>query len=298
MVGASRRGRLHEHEGTFREDAFAIEAAAGWWLVAVADGAGSHHLSRVGSKVAVKTAVQAMVNRVKKTPPLDVTARVALQEALKCAWKALYDEAQKREVNFKDLSTTLLLLAYHPGNNLVGVAQIGDGLLAAQLEDSNIALLGQPESGEYSGETVFLTNHKFAELESKVETPEPPGPLKLLFVMTDGVADDLYPPQDRLPVLIEPMPEVLAADDPKQALLELINYPRTGSFDDRTLVVLCQPEKLLKAAGATAVVTQPEESAPSEPKSETEQQASEQPIGEEMATAAETSVQGAEREAD
>jgi hypothetical protein len=244
VVGASRRGKLHEHEGTFREDAFKIENAAGWHLIAVADGAGSHHLSRVGSNLAVETAVSTMVETVKSNSPGKPTARMALQDALNSAWKALWDEAEKRKVDFKDLSTTLLLLAYHPIKNVVGVAQIGDGLLAAQLEDGKIALLGKPESGEYSGQTLFLTNHKYEELAAKVETPEPPGPIKLFFIMTDGVADDLYPPQERLPGLVKPMPEVIAAANPEQALLDLIGYPRPGSFDDRTLVVLCQPQKL------------------------------------------------------
>jgi hypothetical protein len=45
VCGASRRGKSHENQGSFREDACRIESAAGWILVAVADGAGSHQLS-------------------------------------------------------------------------------------------------------------------------------------------------------------------------------------------------------------------------------------------------------------
>lgn len=251
MVGASQRGRLHAHEGTYREDAFLTDYGAGWHMVAVADGAGSHKLSRVGSNLAVQAAIQAMKKTFSSEPPSSSAATVALQRALTAAWNELFQEANKRGVEFKDLGTTLLLLAHHPDKNLISVAQIGDGLLAAMSEDRTIHLLGKPESGEYSGQTLFLTNHKPEELPSKVETKELPG-LMLLLTMTDGVADDLYPPQEKLGSLIKALPPVVASEKPETALLEMINYERQGSFDDRTLVVLCKKEKLLslqKAAG-------------------------------------------------
>jgi hypothetical protein len=252
VVGASRRGRLHENEGTFREDAFAIENEGGWHLIAVADGAGSHHLSRVGSNLAVETSIKAMTAVVRNEPPSKSTIHLALQNALAETWKALFEDARGRKVDFRDLSTTLLLLGYFPARNLLGVAQIGDGLLAAQLKDGTIGLLGKPESGEYSGQTYFLTNYKMEELASKVESLELPKPAKLFFVMTDGVADDLYPPLERLPGLTKPMSAIMAAANPEQALLDLIGYQRAASFDDRTLVVLCQPAKL----GASAMAPQ------------------------------------------
>lgn len=247
ICGASRRGKLHENEATFREDAFQVDAVGGWILVAVADGAGSHHLSRVGSNLAVKKAIETMTETVTGKPPIEEVVQSALQKALKASWIALSQETERRKsdkVEFRDLSTTLLLLMYYPKKELVGVAQIGDGLIAAQLEDGRVALLGHPESGEYSGQTYFLTNHKVEELPSKCDTPLPPGPVKYFFVMTDGVADDLYPPQERLPGLIKAIPEVMANQFPDKALLELINYNRPGSFDDRTLVIVCKREDI------------------------------------------------------
>ena len=255
IVGASRRGRMHENDGTFREDAFQIEVEkeSGWLLIAVADGAGSHHLSRVGSNLAVKTAVEVMVKKVlkEKDTPCNPVAKDALQEALKKAWEALYMEAERRaadKTTFRDLSTTLLLLMYHPRKNLVGVAQIGDGLLAAQMEDDRIMLLGKPESGEYSGQTYFLTNHKPEELASKVDVLETPGQFKMFFIMSDGVSDDFYPhedPQKGLPLLARYLPQVIKTpdlDSASTALLELINYSKQASFDDRTLVLAYRPD--------------------------------------------------------
>ncbi len=249
ICGASRRGKLHEHEATFREDEFAIDYVAGWMLVAVADGAEAYPLSRVGSKLAVKTALDVMRRIVENEPPIRSVAKFALQEALRESWKVLFQESERRKIEIHDLSTTLLFLMCHPRKNLVGVAQVGNGLIAAQLEDGRIALLGNPNTREYSGQTYFLTNHKPEDLPSECETPESPGPIKYFFVMTDGIADDLYPPQDRLPGLIKSMPLVMAAENPPEYLLDLINYRRHASFDDRTLVVICKREEIASLSG-------------------------------------------------
>lgn len=251
ICGASRRGKLHENEGTFREDAFKIEHSAGWILVAVADGAGSHHLSRVGSNLAVKTSIHIMKKSVETYPPNKPLMISTLQEALREARMELDREAQRRKIELRDLSSTLLLLMYYPKKNLIGVAQIGDGLIAVQLKNGDISILGHSESGEYSGETYFLTSHKYEELSSKCSIPELSGDAKYFFVMTDGVADDLYPPQERLPGLIQAIPPVMADSNPELALLDLINYNRVGSFDDRTIVVVCKRKEVATQVSKT-----------------------------------------------
>lgn len=53
VVGASARGRLHYHNGTPRDDAFAARFDGTWLAVAVADGAGSKKLSRHGASFLV-----------------------------------------------------------------------------------------------------------------------------------------------------------------------------------------------------------------------------------------------------
>ncbi len=244
VCGASRRGKLHENEGTFREDAFQIEQAAGWILIAAADGAGSHHLSRVGSNRSVQTSIESMKEFVGKIPPNDEKNLLkALQETVQKAQLSLVDRAKELGTEFRDLSTTLLLVMYYPKKNLIGVAQVGDGLIAVQLQSGSIELLGQSESGEYSGQTYFLTSHKPDELINKCELRELKD-IKYIFVMTDGVSDDFYPPKERLPGLIKAIPPVIGSKNPPEELLALINYDRMGSFDDRTLIVACKKDEM------------------------------------------------------
>lgn len=55
IVIASKRGRSHAHEGTFRDDDFRIrQLLDDWAIVAVADGAGSAKYARQGSKIATE----------------------------------------------------------------------------------------------------------------------------------------------------------------------------------------------------------------------------------------------------
>jgi len=244
ICGASRRGKLHEHDAAFREDEFVIEYAGGWVLVAVADGSGSHNLSRVGAKLAVNTALDVIKRKIEFIPPSNSMAKTLLVDALRQAWKVLNQESWGRQSKFHDLSTTLLLLMYNPKNNLLGTAQIGDGLIVAQMEDGRVALLGKPESGEIYGQTNFLTNYQLDELALKCGVIDLPGHVQYFFVMTDGVADDLYPPQERLHGLCKAIPSVMASQDPDKALLDLLNYNIFGSFGDRTLVVICKREEI------------------------------------------------------
>ena len=265
IVAASQRGQMHAHEGTFREDDFRIETAGGALLVAVADGAGSCELSRVGSKLAVETTMQVMADKVNDGLPKEDFLKFVLQNALEKAWDRLWDEAEARKakgelrkrdgkpITFKDLSTTLLLLIYVPEHNIIAVAQVGDGLIFLEKETGQNVVLGYPELGEYSGLTYFLTSSKKDVLADKINVyPITSGiPPRMICVMTDGVADDIYPPEESLKGLIKPLHTNLGASDDLHAqetiLLNILQYKRAGSFDDRTLAVVYQSEKLQAA---------------------------------------------------
>lgn len=62
MVGASKRGRSHAHEGKCRDDHFMISCLSGtkWHILAVADGAGSASLSREGARIAATESVKVL----------------------------------------------------------------------------------------------------------------------------------------------------------------------------------------------------------------------------------------------
>ena len=245
MIGASLRGKMHAHKGIFREDAFALGEAEGWHLMVVADGGGSCSLSRVGSKLAADTAVRSMAGFVKKMsdgPPAKMVCRLALERSLEEAWEALSEEAEKRKIDLRELGTTFLALMYRSAQegHIVGVAQVGDGLVAAKRGDGNIVLLGEPDVGETAGVTFFLTSKHWKKWIDRISVEVLEEPPQLLTAMCDGVADDFIPFEKHLSKLFVGLKRVIEQKQPETALLELLGYEKRGSFDDRTLTLLYQ----------------------------------------------------------
>ncbi len=246
LIGASRRGKMHAHQARFREDAFALGEAAGWHLMVVADGGGSCSLSRVGSQLAADTAVKEMVRIVEAMRTAEFSAKevceIGLEKSLEKAWKALQAEADEREGIFLgDLGTTFLALMHRPDEkgHVVGVAQVGDGLVAAKLADGKPLVLAEPDVGETASVTFFLTSKPWKEWVDRVKVDVLDTSPQLLVAMCDGVADDLIPFKKRLPILFKELEQRIQKEEPEEALLDFLEYEQRGSFDDRTLTLIC-----------------------------------------------------------
>ncbi|MBC7910083.1 MAG: protein phosphatase 2C domain-containing protein [Pyrinomonadaceae bacterium] len=138
--------------------------------------------------------------------------QIALHNAMVMAYGALVAAAEDRaessehekvlgrKVEVDDLSATLLLavhttVKYKEGDrNFVLACQIGDGMLGAIDQKGRLQLLGEPDSGEFAGQTDFLTSRNKVDKDNLTrKTRGFFSPLQSLMVMTDGVADDYYP---------------------------------------------------------------------------------------------------------
>jgi Protein phosphatase 2C len=251
LAGASRRGKLHAHEGSYRDDAFMLGAYPGWHLAAVADGAGSCRLSRVGARVATEAAIAAMVATLQKEWDADLptelnedVVNMVMLAGIAAAHSAVYAEAASRNIPVRDLSSTFLLLAHGPvasnQNTLLGYTQIGDGLGLYLGDGDAIHIVGEADKGYYSGETIFLPGTNEADWKSHTniypltETP------RMVLVMTDGVADDLIPYARQVPTLVRGLDSVIGDEHPDRALLDTLGYEKRDSADDRTLVMIYQ----------------------------------------------------------
>jgi hypothetical protein len=271
LLAASVRGRLHAHQALWRDDAFAWAAAGEWTCLAVADGAGSAPLARVGARLASEEGARSLAAVLagwRPQPGADGVPtqedlhrlRAALTGAARQARDAIDAEAGKRGCPARDFSTTCLLLAHIPfaGADLVGALQVGDGAIGLYTGSGACRVLGEADHGAYSSETRFLTTPGIdEELEQRTAFALPQG-LLALAMMTDGVADDFFPEAERLLALFEgdpaldletpqgrPLRGVLydALADPRQgeALAEWLQYQKRGSSDDRTLLLLYRP---------------------------------------------------------
>jgi hypothetical protein len=170
MYGARVRGKKHKHEGTNSDDWFAIDAVDRIQLIAVADGAGSKHFSRIGAYAASEQAVKYLKEKLTDlTAPCDAVETfyapfgeatdgtafqaavqplvLALQQSMQEAREAVetayeqraeqprYADVLGRKPVLADFASTLLVTIALPagatGDTLVLSCQVGDGMIAA-----------------------------------------------------------------------------------------------------------------------------------------------------------------------
>lgn len=244
LIGASRRGRSHAHDGKYREDSFAVDACDSWALIAVADGTGSKPFARVGSKIATNSALSYLRTRLinlHSNDQVPSTLRGALAGAMVHALAQISDEAACRQKEANDFATTLLLVVYGgcDEKRWLGITQVGDGGIAIQKQNGECIQIGHGDHGQYGGEAVFLTSQE-AQMSwgQRAFVYEVKDAFQRLIVASDGVFDDFSSPFGQIEHLFQELQAMNAQANPDAWLLEWLNYERRGSFDDRTLVVL------------------------------------------------------------
>ena len=148
-------------------------------------------------------------------PDIELTQNflhAAMQEAYAAVEKAYHERDNlkyyyktlgNRDLTLNDFATTLLLaihtiVTYKATHySLVLTCQIGDGVAAAIYKNKSVtSVLGEIDQNGFSGETQFLTSAKSQLTKDYLGTKTFPffSPMRALMVMTDGVADDYFPP--------------------------------------------------------------------------------------------------------
>lgn len=296
VLAASVRGRSHENSGSFREDDFHVgrDAAGKWTVVAVSDGAGSAKLSRLGSGIATETSVASLLSTLEREDDgieavlaeaasieepdrrvakmEEVGREVLLEPVGRAAFeasRAIQAKAAELGVEEKALAATLMFAVLRRVGDDVLVASywIGDG--AATLLDPATGLfhlLGEADSGEYSGQTRFLLSQEFPReaaweaIGKRFRCHCVPASAVLL-LMTDGVSDPKFGTDNalrdparwlsfwnddlasQLP-LSEPHPELdgeLPVSKKWPEGEDYLQFWSQGEHDDRTLALVRWP---------------------------------------------------------
>lgn len=270
IAAASRRGRSHEHVGSFRDDDFFIkhDAGSGWAVVIVADGAGGSKSSRYGSKLAVKHFGQHVVSNLNGEVGLtlcqalgaDESARAAagkivgdlflnlFRDAGSLAVQAIEAEANAKGAAVKDYSTTLLAAAVRRTeiDTFVATFWMGDGAIASYgLAGGSVKVMGTPDGGEFAGQTRFLDKAALSDQSfSKRIRCERFAHLPAILLMTDGVSDPRFETDNGLvdpakwDALWAELGPSLASQEPHKALTDWLDFFSPGHHDDRTIAVL------------------------------------------------------------
>lgn len=279
IVAASLRGRSHAQDGKPRDDAFQFATTHGWQVLAVSDGAGSACYSREGARLACEKAVavcrellddeqyrntfEANIKNLSVTPtepekrkPVGDSLYSLLCQAANQARQAIAQEAGQQGKETRTYAATLLLcVAKHfEFGWFVGSFWVGDGAIALYRRDTTlhtVYLMGEPDEGEYGGQTRFLTMPEVFSDASALYCRlrfQLVDDFSALFLMTDGVSDPKFETTNNLKNAEKwdaLWDELTAANaltntpDSKRALLEWLGFHSAGNHDDRTLLVLC-----------------------------------------------------------
>ena len=159
VAAARKRGSRHEATGANCEDAYhVIQPTPGLLVIAVADGAGSVEFAEIGARVIVENGAAQVCAGLEQTEDTlnDSTIEHILREAATAALSAVQTEAARREVDYQQLSSTMILAIAH--REFIAAAQIGDGAMVIADKAGALFSLTIPPPGEYLNETVFLTS--------------------------------------------------------------------------------------------------------------------------------------------
>lgn len=278
IVVASKRGRSHAHEGTFRDDDFLVRSLSNdWEVVAVADGAGSAKFARAGSKFATEYIIQSFDNDTfLQTLSSEVDSYFddqsaddiklknktfiinSLYKTVKQLNEALGDYATSEEINLKDLHTTLIFC-------LVKKFDFGYVILSFGVGDCPINVIGKDETdvkllnildvGEFSGGTRFIT---MSEIFSRPDIADRFGincfpDFSKLILMTDGIYDPKFVVESKLENLEswKNFLRDLDGENEENIKVDFVNdqnievqlsdwmdFWSKGNHDDRTLAVI------------------------------------------------------------
>lgn len=271
LIIASKRGRSHAHEGSFRDDSFgaAFDSTSGWGVIAVADGAGSARYSRRGASLACQTVVEQFQTLLKseKIKTLETAIEAYLKDAVKeneVKLSAQFIEqlgkiafaAQQRikqePGELRDYSTTLLftIIKKYAAGYVIGSFWVGDGGIGIYDDNTvNAIVLGTPDSGEFAGQTRFLTMSEiFADnaYVNRIRFKVVPD-FTTLILMTDGITDPKFQTDANLRngTFWQQLWKDLNGDnednckvESEKDLLNWLDFWSPGNHDDRTIAIL------------------------------------------------------------
>lgn len=275
IVAASQRGRSHAHEGRFRDDDFGMnyDEKNEWYVIAVADGAGSAKYSRKGSQIACQTVIETCSGQLTThhkgfTDLIKIYNKERSEENRKKLGDALYNivgsavfkaykniekEAQESNSQIRDFGTTLIVSICRKFKFgwFVAAFWVGDGGIGIYTKEPPfLKILGEPDGGEFAGQTRFLTMSEIvqpAELYRRLRF-DIVDDFTALILMTDGITDPKFETDANLSRIEkwDQLWEDLSSavdfkDDNAESasqLLKWLDFWSPGNHDDRTIAIL------------------------------------------------------------
>lgn len=272
LAAATKRGRMHAHHGTHREDALWGSLNSRFSFACVCDGAGSSKLSRVGSEFTVRTLSRLVHEELVKyqsdilncsRESLPVNLRAILNLCVDTVARELIGLACKSEMEPKDFRCTVLTALHyrHPTGGIFLFGNVGDGFLAVKRKGRKAERIGTSDSGAFSGEvTCFMPDPQVTEFYRTSLDNNPiiaDEDVEAYMMCTDGIEDPFFPIHRtvdeifsqlfegfqkpindvRYPEGAEPS-SIINASAPGEELLKWLSFEKRGENDDRTISLI------------------------------------------------------------
>jgi len=279
IAAATKRGRMHAHHGTFREDALWAVKCEAFTFSVVCDGAGSSKLSRIGSEYTVRKLSELVKKELKahqedidkcSKESLPVNLRVILHHCVDSVARGLVSLADKSGMEPKDFRCTLLTALHyrHKTGGILLLGNVGDGFLAVKRKGQPAERIGTSDSGAFSGEvTCFMPDPPVSEFYRKSleeNAPIPEEDVEAYILCTDGIEDPFFPVHRNVVGIFdqlfegyrEPIQDVTypsgqeptsitRSDDAGKELLKWLGFEKRGENDDRTIAFIYREELAL-----------------------------------------------------
>lgn len=157
VAGASHVGRSHLRDGVECQDHAAGRLYRDTACIALADGAGSRPYSALGAQTVVRETLRICITRFDVLFERAVHAPTLLREDMVGRLqKALARTARAKGCDTGALASTLIFVAQRGKRFVAG--HIGDGLIVRMESSGKLAVLSQPDNGEFLNETFFVTD--------------------------------------------------------------------------------------------------------------------------------------------
>lgn len=240
-------GPYHIEKGLPCQDSFAISKSGNFSILAVTDGLGSELHSDIGSAVAARTAVEYCTERITVEMQFDAIKKV-MNNALVNAYKAVLARASEDGNDSDDYDTTLCLAVYD--GKYLYYAQSGDSGLVALLENGEyyrVTTQQRDEEGRVFPLCWGPEKWEFGYVDS---------PVSAFMLMTDGVFEQICPKLMRrrnieinIPLARKFLDRFDCTEDDIPRLEKAVhkymeNYPRHLLDDDKTVIVLINPNRI------------------------------------------------------
>lgn len=217
---------------------------------AVADGSGSAKYADIGAQLAVKTALEYLVDFQKQQHfwqlnpqvPCEEEARELFAKTINQVIIALQAQAASAGYFIQDLACTLLVVVATP--NWVTAMQVGDGFIVVRCQQEEPQLLFSPNKGEYFNETTFVTS---ANVLDAMQVCVRSGKQEFICAATDGLERVAIRMSDWTPFapFFQPLEhylrEISDLEQEDKYLMSFLDSDRLNSRtdDDKTLLLCC-----------------------------------------------------------